>query len=51
MKTRGPGHLKAKALADYWIAEVRNVNKGDERNVVKTSGGAPILAWSGIRQS
>jgi hypothetical protein len=34
-KTRGLGHLKAKASAD-WSGEVRNVNKADERHVVKT---------------
>uniref|UniRef100_A0A8R7UNW4 SWIM-type domain-containing protein n=1 Tax=Triticum urartu TaxID=4572 RepID=A0A8R7UNW4_TRIUA len=34
-KTRGLGHLKAKASAD-WSGEVKNANKEDERHVVKT---------------
>jgi hypothetical protein len=34
-KTRGLGHLKAKASAD-WSGEVINVNKEGERHVVKT---------------
>jgi hypothetical protein len=34
-KTRGLGHLKAKASAD-WSAEVTNINKDGERHVVKT---------------
>jgi hypothetical protein len=35
-KTRGLGHLKAKASAD-WSGEVINVNKEGERHVVKHS--------------
>uniref|UniRef100_A0A453EDQ5 SWIM-type domain-containing protein n=1 Tax=Aegilops tauschii subsp. strangulata TaxID=200361 RepID=A0A453EDQ5_AEGTS len=34
-KTRGLGHLKAKASAD-WSGEVKNAYKEDERHVVKT---------------
>lgn len=34
-KTRGLGHLKAKASADF-SGEVRNINRDDERHVVNT---------------